>query len=257
MQSMPTHSGARRVLVGACCGALLGAGALLASGGSAQADTTQLLVNPGFESGSLSGWSCSTTDTVVSSPVSSGAHALSGTPAGSDFAQCAQTVSVAPNSTYTLTGRVEGSYVYIGATGTGVTASNWTPNATSWQTLSTTFTTGASTTSVQVYVHGWYGQPAFTADDLSLVGPAGGGATSSPSASTSPTTSASPSASASPSHSASSSPSASASPTGTATPPPADTGFRHPVYMMPLDNSPQAISDIIANSGENLSLIHI
>ena len=251
MQSMPTHSGARRVLVGACCGALLGAGALLASGGSAQADTTQLLVNPGFESGSLSGWSCSTTDTVVSSPVSSGAHALSGTPAGSDFAQCAQTVSVAPNSTYTLTGRVEGSYVYIGATGTGVTASNWTPNATSWQTLSTTFTTGASTTSVQVYVHGWYGQPAFTADDLSLVGPAGGGATSSPSASTSPTTSASPSASASPSHSASSSPSASASPTGTATPPPADTGFRHPVYMMPLDNSPQSISDIIANSGEN------
>ncbi|MFC1429141.1 carbohydrate binding domain-containing protein [Streptacidiphilus sp. N1-3] len=234
---MPTHSGARRVLVGACCGALLGAGALLATGGSAQASTTQLLANPGFESGNLGSWSCSTADKVVTSPVSSGSYALSGTPVGSDFAQCAQTVSVAPNSTYTLTGKVEGSYVYLGATGTGVTASNWTPSATTWQTLSTSFTTGATTTSVQVYVHGWYGQPAFTADDLSLVGPAGGGATSSPTPSTTP--------------SSSTSPTATPTPTATATPPPADTGFRHPVYMMPLDNSPQSISDIVAGSGEN------
>lgn len=241
MHKKPTHTGARRALVGACCGALVGAGALLATGGSAQASTTQLLVNPGFESGSLSGWSCSTADKVVTGPVSSGSYALSGTPVGSDFAQCAQTVTVLPNSTYTLTGKVEGSYVYLGATGTGVSASNWTPSATSWQTLSTSFTTGASTTSVQVYVHGWYGQPTFTADDLSLVGAAG--ATSSPSASATAT--------ASPTATATASPTASPTATATASPPPADTGFRHPVYMMPLDNSPQSISDIISGSGEN------
>ena len=245
MVGRPTQAGARRVLVATCCGALLAAGGLLAVGGSAQASTAQLLVNPGFESGSLSGWSCSTADKVVTSPVAAGSYALSGTPAGSDFAQCAQTVAVAPNSTYTLTGQVEGSYVYLGATGTGVNASNWTASATSWQTLSTTFTTGASTTSVQVYVHGWYGQPAFTADQLSLSGPPAGGATSTPTAtaSSSPTVSASPTVS--------SSPTVSASPTATATTPPADTGFRHPVYMMPLDNSPQSISDVISNSGEN------
>jgi hypothetical protein len=32
---------------------------------------------------------------------------------------------------------------------------------------------------------------------------------------------------------------------------PADTGFRHPAYFMPLDNTPQSISDIVSNSGEN------
>ena len=233
---------AQRTLVAVSCGALLGAGGLLAVGGPAQATTTQLLVNPGFEGGSLSGWGCSSTDRVVTSPVASGSFALSGTPAGSDFAQCAQTVAVVPNSTYTLTGEVEGTYVYLGATGTGVTASNWTPSAPSWQQLATSFTTGPSTTSVQVYVHGWYGQAAFDADDLSLTGaaPASGGS--------SPTASAS----------ASAGPTVSASPTsggGGTTPPPADSGFRHPVYMMPLDNSPQSISDIIAGSGENEFLL--
>ena len=71
---------ARRVLVATCCGALLAAGGLLTVGGSAQASTAQLLVNPGFESGSLSGWSCSTADKVVTSPVAAGSYALSGTP---------------------------------------------------------------------------------------------------------------------------------------------------------------------------------
>ena len=37
----------------------------------------------------------------------------------------------------------------------------------------TTFRTGASTTSVTIYTHGWYGTPAYAADDLSLLGPGG------------------------------------------------------------------------------------
>ncbi len=253
----------RRELLAVCTAGVLGIGGLMAVDGSAQADSTQLLVNPGFESGSLSGWTCSPLDSVVTSPVASGSYALSATPAGQDDAQCSQTVAVVPDSTYTLTGQVQGSYVYLGATGTGVTASNWTPSAASWTALSTSFTTGASTTSVQVYVHGWYGEGTFEADNLSLSGPApaGGGASSSPSASASagPTPTASASASATPTGSAS--PSASATPTPTAsatsTPssPPASSGFTHPVYLMPLDNSPQAISDILANSGENQFLL--
>jgi chitodextrinase len=80
------------------------------------------------------------------------------------------------SSSYTLSGWVEGNYVFVGDTGTGTTdTSNWTPSAAAWQQLSTTFTTGASTTSVTVYVHGWYGQGTYFADDLSLSGAAGSG----------------------------------------------------------------------------------
>lgn len=141
--------------------------------GGTVAAATNLVADPGFETGSLAPWSCSG-GSVVSSPVHSGSYALAGAASGSDDAQCAQTVSVAPNSSYTLSAYVEGAYVYLGATGTGVSASTWTPSATSWQQLTTSFTTGASTTSVSVYLHGWYGQGTYYADDVSLVGPGGG-----------------------------------------------------------------------------------
>src|SRR5690606_22218593 len=44
-----------------------------------------------------------------------------------------------------------------------------------WKELSTSFTTGANTTSVTVYTHGWYGQQPYHVDDLSVFGPDGGG----------------------------------------------------------------------------------
>ncbi|WP_194891877.1 carbohydrate binding domain-containing protein [Catenulispora pinisilvae] len=138
---------------------------------AASGDSSNLLTNPGFETGDLSGWTCDAgTGAVVSTPVRSGAHALSGTPTSSDTAQCAQTVSVQPNTAYTFSGYVEGSYVYLGVTGG---TSTWTPSATGWQQLTVTFTTGASQTSAQVYLHGWYAEPVYYADDLALVGPAG------------------------------------------------------------------------------------
>jgi chitinase len=147
---------------------------LAAPGASAQAN---LLVNGDFATGSTAGWTCSPADTVVTSPVYPGsAYALAGTPTSSDYAQCSQVVSVQPSSSYTLTGWVEGDYVFLGENGTGTSdADDWTPSAPSWTELSTSFTTGASTTSVTVYVNGWYAQPEFYADDLSLNGPAGSG----------------------------------------------------------------------------------
>jgi hypothetical protein len=163
------------LLAGSAAVLLAGAFALTASVMPASA-ATNLLANPGFETGSLSGWNCSSIDSVTSSPVHSGSHALAGAANNSDDAQCTQTVSVQPSSSYTLSGWVEGNYVFIGDTGTGTTdTNNWTPSASTWQQLSTTFTTGASTTSITVYVHGWYAQGTYFADDLSLSGAAGGG----------------------------------------------------------------------------------
>ncbi|MER7637272.1 MULTISPECIES: glycoside hydrolase family 18 protein [unclassified Streptomyces] len=144
--------------------------------GQASAADTNNAKNAGFESG-LTNWTCTAgSGTTVSSPVHSGASALKGTPAGQDNAQCTQSVAVKPNSTYTLSAWVQGGYSYLGVTGTGTTdVSTWTPDTSSWKQLSTTFTTGASTTSVSVYTHGWYGQAAYYADDISVYGPDGGG----------------------------------------------------------------------------------
>ncbi|WP_405998190.1 chitinase [Streptomyces sp. NBC_00829] len=164
----------RTRLLAALSAAALAASALVAMAGPAGAADTELARNGGFETG-LDGWTCTAgSGAVVSSPVHGGGSALKATPAGSDNARCGQTVTVKPNSDYTLSGWVQGSYVYLGVTGTGTTdVSTWTASAPSWQKLSTTFRTGASTTSVTIYTHGWYGTPAYNADDLSLLGPGG------------------------------------------------------------------------------------
>ncbi|MGW0760927.1 chitinase [Streptomyces sp. NPDC002814] len=137
---------------------------------AARAADADLARNGGFES-ALDGWTC-TSGTTVNSPVRTGGSALQATPAGSDNARCAQTVTVKPDSQYTLSGYVRGSYVYLGATGTGTTdVSTWTQSAPDWQKLTTTFRTGAATTKVTIYTHGWYGTGAYHADDISLTGP--------------------------------------------------------------------------------------
>lgn len=154
---------------------VLAAGGLLAlTPAAAVAADAELARNGGFEAG-LDGWTCTAgSGAAVSSPVHGGTKALQATPAGSDNAKCSQTVTVKPNSSYELSGWVRGSYVYLGTAGTGTTdVSTWTASAPDWQRLSTRFTTGASTTSVTIYTHGWYGTPAYQADDLSLFGPGG------------------------------------------------------------------------------------
>ncbi|MFE2022003.1 chitinase [Streptomyces sp. NPDC059499] len=161
-------------LLAAFSAALLAAGGLVATAPAAGAADADLARNGGFEAG-LDGWSCTGgSGAVVSTPVHGGTSALKATPAGSDNAQCSQTVTVKPDSTYTLSAWVQGSYVYLGASGTGTTdVSTWTPSAGAYTKLTTTFRTGAATTSVSVYTHGWYGTPAYYADDLTLVGPGG------------------------------------------------------------------------------------
>ncbi|MGM1079011.1 chitinase [Streptomyces sp. H28] len=157
--------------------ALLTVAALAASGttvlsSAARAADADLVRNGGFESG-LDHWTC-TAGEAVTSPVRSGGAALRATPSGADHARCSQTVTVRPDSAYTLTGHVRGSYVYLGASGTGTTdVSTWTQSASDWQRLTTTFRTGPTTTRVTLYTHGWYGTGAYHADDVTLVGPGG------------------------------------------------------------------------------------
>jgi chitinase len=120
--------------------------------------------NPGFESGALAPWTCDAgTATITSNSTHSGNYALTATPSGNSNAQCTQTVTVLPNTRYTLSAWVQGNYVYLGAGST----SNWLPSATGWTQLSTTFTTGA-TTSTTIFIHGWYGTGPITADDFTL-----------------------------------------------------------------------------------------
>ncbi|WKD32308.1 glycoside hydrolase family 18 protein [Streptomyces xanthophaeus] len=156
--------------------AALAVAGFLAAGPPAAAADADLVRNGGFEAG-LDGWSCSGgSGAVVTTPVHGGNSALRATPAGQDNARCSQTVTVKPDSAYTLGAWVQGAYVYLGASGTGTTdVSAWTQTPGAWKQLTTTFRTGPSTTSVTVYTHGWYGQPAHLTDDLTLVGPDPGG----------------------------------------------------------------------------------
>ncbi|MFF8933036.1 chitinase [Streptomyces longwoodensis] len=172
-----------RSVLAALTAALLAVPALTALSSPAGAADADVAVNGGFESG-LTGWTC-TAGTTVDSPVHSGRSALQATPAGSDNAQCAQTVTVQPDAQYTLFGYVRGSYVYLGANGTGTTdVSTWTQSAPDWQKLTTTFRTGPATTKVTIYTHGWYGTGAYQADDITLVGPGGSGTGQPPAAPT-------------------------------------------------------------------------
>jgi len=132
---------------------------------SSTAPPPSSLVNGGFESGSLSPWACQAGDTVVTAPVHSGTHAAEISATNSQTGECDQTVTLSPNTTYTLTGWTQGNYAYIGVSG-GATASTWTSSS-GWAQQTVSFTTGSSGT-VTVFVHGWYGQGNVYADDFGV-----------------------------------------------------------------------------------------
>jgi chitinase len=147
----------------------LGVIVLFNKGLPVHADAANLVTNPGFETGNLNGWSCDSGDTVVTTPVHSGSYALQIQPTSSTTGQCTQTISVQANTAYTLSAYVNGPYAYLGVNGQG---DNWTSSS-SYTQLSYAFTTGVSTTSITIYIHGWYGQGDVYVDDVALTGPAG------------------------------------------------------------------------------------
>lgn len=175
-----TAGGTARLTVGAAASAApgtyaltvtgTGGGALSHSAGftltvSGPGGGSGALVNGGLESGSLAPWTCESGGAVVTSPVHGGTYALQGTPSADRTGECAQSLTLAPNTAYTLSGWVQGSYAYLGVRG-GANASTWT-SSTGWTKLTVPFTTGASG-AVTVYLHGWYGQGAVRGDDFAV-----------------------------------------------------------------------------------------
>ncbi len=168
-----------------------------------------LVTNPGFETGDLTGWACdSGTAAIVTNPVHSGSHALQLNPTSGDDAQCTQTISVQPNTAYTLSAWMQGNYAYLGVT----SQSNVWTSSSSYTQLTYSFNSGSSS-SVTIYVHGWYGQGSVYVDDVALLGPGGSGGT--------PTPTPQPTATAQPT--ATPRPTATATPGNTPTPVPTNT----------------------------------
>ncbi|MCD0447324.1 glycoside hydrolase family 18 protein [Glycomyces sp. A-F 0318] len=153
--------------------ALIGATAALLAGllVAAPAQGANILANPGFETGTASPWTCESAQ-IVGSPVHSGTGAVRSSGGAASTGRCAMTVPVQPSSAYSLSAWVRGSHVYIGATGHTQT---WTGSPSAYTQLSTSFTTGADQTSVEVYFHSWYGQGDYWVDDVVLDGPPGDG----------------------------------------------------------------------------------
>lgn len=170
-----------RAALGAVAVAVLAAAGLLAT---APAGAAELVVNGGYESG-LTGWTCAAGTGVATTGQRTGARALTGTPTATT-AECGQSVPVQAGAQYTLTAWVRGAYVFLGASGTaGGEVSTWTPGTGSaYSALTVRFTGGSGP--VRIWVHGWYGQGTFLADDVSLSGP--GSTPSQPPTSPSPTT---------------------------------------------------------------------
>ena len=103
---------------------------LVAAAPAAAAADADLARNGGFEAG-LDGWSCSGRQRSRRHHTRARRQfRAQGHPGRAGQRPCSQTVTVKPNSTYTLSAWVQGSYVYLGATGTGTTdVSTWTQSA--------------------------------------------------------------------------------------------------------------------------------
>lgn len=141
-----------------------------------------LVSNPDFEIGTTAGWICDPNDSVVSSPVHGGSHALQAAARTITTGLCVQTIAVKPNTPYTLTGFAQGGFATLGASG----YSNTFTNSGSYTQLTVPFTTGASTSYVTIYVNGYFSAGNNYFDDIVLSGPGGSTPTPTPTATSTP-----------------------------------------------------------------------
>ncbi|MEV7216365.1 hypothetical protein AB0O31_25155 [Kitasatospora cineracea] len=202
-----------------CLAYLVNTGSGAASAEGVPVPDQDVIVNGDFRSlDHMEPWRCSPLVAPVLDPATA-EWQLRGAPAGADYGECHETVYVQPGSTYALTARVRGPFVFAGVTGTGGTdPSAWSSDP-EWNVLATGFTAGPGTTSVTVWFHGWYGQDPFLVDWIQLIGPGRPG----PSFTAHDPVSASASASSPAPSSGAPSPSASASASRTGTPTPTPT----------------------------------
>ena len=128
--------------------------------------STGTVANGGFETGSLAPWTTAETATVVTSPKVSGNDAVElGTGA---FLQ--QTITVKPNTTYTLAGYIQpqndGNAVELGVENYGGAYSTDYTSSTGWTLAGLTFTTGSTNTTATIFVYHDVGTAYAYADDI-------------------------------------------------------------------------------------------
>src|SRR5258708_16322826 len=168
-------------------------------------------------------------------------------PSNSTTGQCTQTISVQANTAYALSAYLDGPYAYLGVNGG---ASTWTSSS-SYTQLTVNFTTGASQTSVTIYVHGWYAQGSVLVDDVALLGP-GGSSTPTPTPTNTPTSTPTNTPTATPTHTPTPTPTPTMTPTPTPTPCPSCGGSlpRHLItgYWQDFTNNTTAMRLSAVNS---------
>jgi hypothetical protein len=129
-----------------------------------------LVSNPGFETGTLPSWTNSGTATVVTGNAKSGTYAAN---IGTANTGVLQTITgLSPNSSYTLTAWVKNTAAdktYLGVKNYGGVETNVNTLATTYTQLTMTFTTGASSTSADIYAWKNAGTAASYVDDFTLV----------------------------------------------------------------------------------------
>ncbi|MFJ5924629.1 carbohydrate binding domain-containing protein [Kitasatospora sp. NPDC092948] len=164
--------------IGLAAGVLALAAAALGSPAAAALPTVDVVDNGHFNQGNrMVAWNC---ESGLVLPPSDAFGELAGYPTDVSFAGCTQTVTVEPNSTYRLSARVKGPYVFAGVTGSGTADVALWSNETDWNTLNGTVTTGPNTRTLTVYFHGWYQQGPYRISAFELWGPGQPQATCSP-----------------------------------------------------------------------------
>ncbi len=130
---------------------------------------TNLMVNPGFETGSLSPWTAVDSVSVPAANARSGSYAVQ--VGGTSMGYAQQVISgLSPNTTYTLSGwakvNASGVTASIGVKNYGGTQTGRTVSATTYTQVSLTFTTGPTNTTATIYCAKATSSGAIFCDDL-------------------------------------------------------------------------------------------